>query len=85
MNKKKEFITLRDEILNEIIEEYEKTSGSVQFSLILKNVLNMLINLDKRIEEQRELTYNLKKQINLLAKQVIKDKKELLEKIKKFR
>ena len=45
----------------------------------------MLINLDKRIKGQMELIDNLNLNYTLLKKQINKDKKELLEEIKRLR
>ncbi len=82
MDKKEEFDTLRDEILKAILKEYSKSKTPIELPPITSNILNMLINLDRRMEELKELVGNLNLHLNLLEKHIINDKKELLKEIK---
>jgi septal ring factor EnvC (AmiA/AmiB activator) len=67
METKEEFKKLMEEIGNAVFKESAKLKGSkFEIPLITKNVLYMLMNLNKQIEEQRDHANRFEEQIKKL-------------------
>ena len=63
MDKKEEFKKLMDDILQEILSEVKKTTSSrKKLPSITKTILDILVNLDKQIVEQKEYISKLEEQ-----------------------
>ena len=63
MDKKEEFKKLMDDILQEILSEVKKnTSSRKKLPSITKTILDILVNLDKQIVEQKEYISKLEEQ-----------------------
>jgi len=64
MDKKDEFKKLMDDILKEILNEVEQTSESkMDFALITKTILDILLNLNDQIAEQKKYISKLEEQL----------------------
>lgn len=71
MQKKEEFKKLMEEICDVVFKESAKPKGSKSgIPLITKNVLYMLMNLNKQIEEQREHSNRLEEQTKKLEEKI---------------
>ena len=87
MKKKEEFKTLMDQVLNEIIEESSNSEHSkVEIPQITKNILHMLTNLNKQVEEQKDHIIRVEKQLSILIQELkklgyinIKERRSLLK------
>src|ERR1017187_5680840 len=63
MDKKEEFKKLMDDILQEILSEVKQTTSSrKKLPSITKTILDILVNLDKQIVEQKEYISKLEEQ-----------------------
>jgi len=71
MQTKEEFKKLMEEICDVVFKESAKPKGSkFEIPLITKNVLYMLMNLNKQIEEQRDLIKKYEEQTRRVEEKI---------------